>query len=149
MKEPWETKDTTNRKEPKTMTYGELITKATPEQRREVRERVEKIIGTKEQAKASAASLTERIQKGNAWEKQYEKLAKVFLEKGAEALSLHFTQRGRFCEGVTASGKKWRLEGNCGWTERSRYCGTLYIEGIGTVFTSGRLDKCFDYILNN
>lgn len=131
------------------MTYSELITNATPEERMEVKSRIEKIIGTKEQAKSTARNLSERIQMGSAWEKQYEKLAKVFLEKGEKALSMNFTQHGRTCEGVTASGKKWILYGNCGWTERSRYCGTLYIEGIGTVFTSGRLDKCFDYILNN
>lgn len=131
------------------MTYAEMISRATVEERRELRERIEKIIGTKAQARERGKDLSERIQNQSQWDKQYEKLAKVFLEHGAEALSMNFTQKGRWFEGVTVSGKKWILEGNNGWTERSRYCGSLYIEGIGTVFTSGRLDKVFDYILNN
>jgi hypothetical protein len=130
------------------MTYGELITKATPEQRKEMRSRIEKIIGTKEQAMRYASDLTDRIKNARRWESEYEKLAKVFLENGEKALALNFVQKGRYFEGVTASGKKWELEGNNGWTERSRYCGRLWIEGEGTVFTSGKLDKVFDYILN-
>lgn len=129
------------------MTYGELISKATPEQRKEVRNRIEKIIGTKDYTMQMASDLTERIKNATRWEKEYEKLAKVFLENGEKALAMNFIQKGRFYEGVTASGKKWELEGNNGWTERSRYCGRLWIEGEGTVFTSGKLDKVFDYIL--
>lgn len=131
------------------MTYAEWMSKATAEQRQEVRNRVEKIIGSKEQAKAGATDLSERINRGNKWQKQFELLSMVFFEHGEKALAMHFIQKGHTYEGVTASGKKWILEGNNGWTERSRYCGSLYIQGIGTVFTSGRLDKVFDYILNN
>ena len=129
--------------------YGELISKATPEQRKEVLERVIRIIGTAEQNTCCIKDLTARVQARAIWQKEYEKLAKVFLEHGAEALSMNFYQRGRDYEGVTVKGKKWTLDMNHGWTERSRYCGTLWIEDEGTVFTSGRLDKVFDYILNN
>ena len=121
----------------------------TVEQRKELRERIEKIIGKREWERERATSLTERIQNVQRWDKACERLEKVFLEHGEKALALHFTQKGASYEGVTADGKKWVLEANHGWTERSRYCGTLWIEGIGTVFTSGRLDKVFDYILNN
>lgn len=129
--------------------YADLITRATPEERAEVRRRVEMIIGTQDQAAATASNLTERIQKRSAWNKQYEKLAKLFLENGEKALSMVFTQNGRTFRGVTVSGKRWMLDGNNGWTTRSRYCGTLYIEGEGTIFTSGRLDRAFDYILTH
>lgn len=129
--------------------YADLITRATPEERAEVRRRVEMIIGTQDQAAATASNLTERIQKRSAWNKQYEKLAKLFLENGEKALSMVFTQNGRTFRGVTVSGKRWMLDGNNGWTNRSRYCGTLYIEGEGTIFTSGRLDRAFDYILTH
>lgn len=129
------------------MTYAELMRKASLEERVEIRDRVEKIIGKKEHAMRMASTLTERIQNASRWEKEYEMLAKVFLENGEKALAMNFIQKGRFYEGVTASGKKWELEGNNGWTERSRFCGRLWIEGKGTVFTSGRLDKVFDYIL--
>lgn len=131
------------------MTYADYITKATVEERIEMRKRVEAIIGTEEQAKATARDLSERIQKGFQYKKQFEKLAKVFWEHGDKALAMVYTQQGRRFKGVTASGKRWTLDGNCGWTERSRYCGTLYIEGEGVIFTSGRLDRVFDYILNN
>lgn len=131
------------------MTYSQLISNATVEERREVTARIEKIIGTKKQAMEAAESLTERIENASRWEKEYEKLAKIFLENGAEALAIVFMQKGNSFEGVTVSGKKWFLERNNGWTQRSRYCGTLYIQDVGTVFTSGRLDKVFEYILTN
>jgi lysyl-tRNA synthetase class I len=148
------------------MTYSQLISNATVEERREVTARIEKIIGTKKQAMEAAESLTERIENASRWEKEYEKLAKIFvfffpaaceyeklakifLENGAEALAMVFMQKGNSFEGVTANGKKWFLERNNGWTQRSRYCGTLYIQDVGTVFTSGRLDKVFEYILTN
>jgi len=131
------------------MTYSQLISNATVEERREVTARIEKIIGTKKQAMEAAESLTERIENASRWEKEYEKLAKIFLENGAEALAMVFMQKGNSFEGVTVNGKKWFLERNNGWTQRSRYCGTLYIQDVGTVFTSGRLDKVFEYILTN
>ena len=130
------------------MTYSDLMAKATAEQRKEVRARVEKIIGKKELAVLGATDLTEKIRMAQKWEKAYEQLAKVFLEHGEKALALNFMSYGRSSEGVTASGKKWVFTGNNGFTDRSRYCGDLYIEGEGTVFTSGRIDKVFDYILN-
>lgn len=128
------------------MTYSQLISKATPEQRKEVMERVIKIIGTPEQATASARDLTARINRRNQWNKDFENLSKVYLEHGEKALAMNFTQIGNTVEGVTASGKKWVLEKNWGFTERSRHCGSLWVEGTGTVFTSGKLDKVFDYI---
>lgn len=131
------------------MTYADYISKATPEERAEMQKRIEAIIGTQKAARESGRDLTERIQRSAEWRKQYEKLAKVFFENGEKALAMNFMQYGRTFKGVTASGKVWILEGNNGWTQRSRYCGSLFIEGEGTIFTSGRLDKVFDYILNN
>ena len=55
---------------------------------------------------------------------------------------------GRSAEGYTPSGKKVLWYGNCGLTLRSRYCGTLVIDGK-TIFTSGKLSKCYEYIHNN
>ena len=130
------------------MTYAEHMMKATAEQRKEVFSRVEKIIGTKKQAMDAGRDLTERIQNGNRWNKEFEKLATVFFEHGDKALAFQYVQKGRGFEGVTANGKKWILEANHGLTARSRYCGSLWIEGKGMIFTSGRIDKVFDYILN-
>ncbi len=132
------------------MTYGDYITKATPEERIEMRKRVEGIIGTKEQAKSFAKTLSDKIDAGAKWQKQFEKLSKIFFEHGEKALAMNYTQIGAYSfKGVTANGKRWILEGNNGWTTRSRYCGTLYIEGEGCIFTSGSLERVFDYILNN
>ena len=130
------------------MTYAELMSRASIEQRKEVQSRVIKIIGTQEQATAFATDLTERVQARTRWNNEYEKLAKVFLENGDKALAMNFIQKGRSFEGVTASGRKWYLDANHGMTARSRYCGSLWVEGEGTVFTSGKLEKVFDYILN-
>lgn len=130
------------------MTYAELMSKATLEQRKEVGERVRKIIGTRDQAVAYATDLSDKIKRASNYQKEFELLSKVFFEHGEKALAMHYVQRGQDFEGVTASGKKWLLERNNGWTERSRHCGSLWIEGEGMVFTSGRIDKVFDYILN-
>lgn len=130
------------------MTYAEWMSKATPEQRKEVADRVRKIIGTRDQAVVNHKDLSERIKAANRYQKEFELLSKVFFEHGEKALAMHYVKVGKDYEGVTASGKKWVLEGNNGWTERSRYCGSLWIQGEGTVFTSGRIDKVFDYILN-
>ena len=132
------------------MTYSELMSKATPEQRQEVYNRVTAIIGKEEVVVGSfekGKDFNEWFKARQAWDRGYERLAKVFFEHGAKALAMNFTQMGWSFKGVTASGKKWTLDANNGWTERSRYCGTLWIEGEGTIFTSGRLDKVFDYIL--
>lgn len=132
------------------MTYADYITKATPEERVEMRKRIEAIIGTKENAKAWGKDLSDKINRGMKWQKEFEKLSLIFFQHGEKALALNYTQiGGNSFKGVTANGKRWTLEGNNGWTERSRYCGTLYIEGEGTIFTSGRLDRAFDYILTH
>ena len=132
------------------MTYSELMSKATPEQRQEVYNRVTAIIGKKEVVVGSfekGKDFNEWFKARAAWDRSYERLSKVFLEHGEKALAMNFMQYGRSFRGITASGKRWILDANNGWTERSRYCGTLWIEGEGTIFTSGRLDKVFDYIL--
>lgn len=132
------------------MTYADYITNATPEERKAMKERIEAIIGTKEQAAAQAKDLSARITARSKWDKQYEKLAMVFFEHGEKALAMNFSKvNGNSFQGVTAGGKRWILEGNNGYCERSRYCGSLWIEGEGCIFTSGRLDRVFDYILNN
>ena len=118
------------------------------EQRKIMNDRIIKIIGTQESATKDTDDLTERVQKATQWRREFEKLQKVFQKHGEEALALSFIQKGRSFEGITASGKKWFLDANHGLTQRSRYCGSLWIEGVGTVFTSGKLDKVFDYILN-
>lgn len=58
-------------------------------------------------------------------------------------------KRGIKWSGYTTKGLHYSIEGNHGVTERSRYCWTMYMEGHGTVFTSGTLETVAEYILNN
>lgn len=51
--------------------------------------------------------------------------------------------------GITPGGKRFSIEGNSGWTMRSRHCFTLYLEGYGVVFTSGEFWRAYGVIKNN
>lgn len=119
------------------------------EERIEISERIRGIIGKKEDCIREGMSNSERIKARFDYDKQFEKLANVYVKHGEKALAAHFTDYGSYKVGVTASGKKWILDGNNGYTERSRYCGTLTIEGEGTIFTSGTLSRAFEYIFTH
>ena len=121
------------------------------EERVEINRRIDKMIGSREQQRARANSfpLEERITSNSRYQKMRDELFKIAEKEGMEALSLTMISVGRSNTGVTAAGKKFIWEGNNGFTERSRYCGSLYIEGIGTVFTSGTIAKAIEYIIKN
>lgn len=51
--------------------------------------------------------------------------------------------------GITPNGKRFSIEGNSGWTNRSRHCFTLYLEGQGVVFTSGEFWRAYGVVKNN
>ena len=53
---------------------------------------------------------------------------------------------GRYFKGLTANGKRFFLDGNNGYTNRSRYCYTLTING-NTVFTSGEFVTAYRYLM--
>lgn len=53
---------------------------------------------------------------------------------------------GRWFSGKAANGKRFHLDGNCGWTTRSRHCYTLTING-NTVFTSGEFVTAYRYLM--
>lgn len=121
------------------------------EERKAINERIDKMIGTDEQQRIRVAGLdlTERINDNNHYRKMREKLFKIAEKEGVEALcSVLIGTRG-YCNGVTKSGKRFVFVGNNGMTIRSRYCGSLWIEGVGTVFTSGTIDKVLTYVLHN
>lgn len=123
----------------------------TLEERIEINHRIDKMVGTAEQQAelTKSMSLEDRIRSNMEYRKTRERLFKIAEKHGMEALTTTLLQCGRTCEGVTASGKKVIWEGNNGWAERSRYCGSLWIEGIGTVFTSGTIAKAVEYLINN
>lgn len=126
------------------MTFAELPY----EERQTITEKIQGIIGTKEQCTSESKSLSERIKSRKKYDDTFQKLAKIYIAYGETALSLTYVDKGWIKSGVTPNQKKWVLEMNNGYCERSRYCGTLFIDDKA-VFTSGRIEKAFEYILNN
>lgn len=122
----------------------------TPEERKEINRRIDMMIGSLEQEKKRTEDWRPEARANNLtrYNKTRAKLFKLAEKEGIVALST-VIQFGRWCEGATASGKKYIWDGNHGYTERSRYCGSLWIEGVGTVFTSGTIDKAVEYLLKN
>ena len=53
---------------------------------------------------------------------------------------------GRFFTGTTANGKRFCLDGNSGWTNRSRKCYSLTING-NLVFSSGEFVTAYRYLI--
>lgn len=123
----------------------------TLEERKTINELIDKMIGSNEHQRNLVAhlELVERINETNRYKKMREKLFKIAEKEGVEALCSVLIGTGRYCNGVTKSGKRFVFEGNHGMTIRSRYCGSLWIEGVGTVFTSGTIDKVLTYVLHN
>lgn len=118
------------------------------EERMRVTEMIRKIIGKREDSIKEGMSNSERIKARFEYDKLFEKLAKVWVNHGDRALAMNYTWYGSYGEGVTPNGKKWIFEmNNFGWTQRCHHCGSLYIEGEGTVFTSGTLARAFERIL--
>ena len=128
------------------MTFAELSL----EERIRVTEMIQKIIGKKEDVIKDGMSTSDRIKAREAYSKLFDKLTKVWMKGGDKALSLTYTWEGSYGYGVTPNGKKWVFNMNSfGWTQRSHHCGSLSIEGQGTIFTSGTLARAFERILEN
>lgn len=127
------------------MTYAELPL----EERLSLSEKIKKIIGTKDSWITESMDLSTKITQRSKYDKTFEKLAKVFLKYGDKGLSMNFTDNGSYKEGVTVSGKKWILYMNNGFTNRSWTCGSLFIEGEGNIFTSGTIERSFEYIFTH
>ena len=118
------------------------------DERVRVKEMIEKIIGTKSECITDRMSNSDRIKARFAYDKLFEELANVWCKYGDKALAMHYTDKGGIKEGVTPSGKKWVFYMNSfGWTQRSHHCGSLYIEGKGCIFTSGKLARAIERIM--
>lgn len=116
-----------------------------------INERIDAMIGSYIDFNQSIKEmdLSNKITARDKYNKLREKLFKIAEKNGEKALTLTMIQNGNTASGITANGKKFVWTINYGYSIRSRYCGSLYIEGIGTVFTSGTVAKAFEYILNN
>lgn len=128
------------------MTFTELSI----EERVRVTEMIQKIIGKKEDAITEKMSCSDRIKARDSYNKLFDKLTKVWMKGGDKALALTYTWDGLYCKGVTPEGKSWLFVMNSfGWTQRCHHCGSLYIEGQGTIFTSGTIARAFERILES
>lgn len=105
---------------------------------RAVNKQIEKIIGEEPEAVDQKIAYTSA-------RRELQQLAQKY---GDEVLTGQLLNYGRWAEGYTPSGKRVHFELNRGATKRTFYCGTLKIDGK-TIFTSGRIGKCFEYIFNN
>lgn len=120
------------------------------EERARVAEMIYNIIGKREDQITADMSRDDRIKTRFEYDKLFDKLAKVWAKYGDKALATQYTDRGAIKEGTTPNGKKWQFYMNSyGWTHRTHHCGSLYIEGVGCVFTSGTMAKAFERIFEN
>lgn len=123
----------------------------TTSERISINQRIDFLIGSREQFRQEIEKmdLCDRIKEREQYNKIREKLEKIAEKYGEKALIVTLIQDENSVKGVTACGKTFFWTPNCGLEKRSRYCGSLYIDGIGTIFTSGTITKVFEYILNN
>jgi hypothetical protein len=124
------------------MTYDERLA---------INERIDAMIGSYVDFRDSIKdmNLSDSITAQDKYNKLRDKLFKIAEKHGEKALVLTMIQDGNTSSGVTPNGKKFFWYANNGYSIRSRHCGTLYIEGVGTIFTSGTVAKAFEYILEN
>lgn len=128
------------------MTFAEL----SREDRIRVTEMIQKVIGKREDCITEKMNTSDRIKSKFNYDKLFDKLTKVWLKYGDKALAMNYTVSGAVAKGVTPGGKAWEfILNNYGWTERCHHCGSLYIEGIGCVFTSGTMARAFERIFEN
>lgn len=79
-----------------------------------------------------------------------ERAAKKQREERVKELKERFEKQGIPTEGITASGKKYRISHNqYGFTKRTDNCWQMAIEDKGTVFTSGTIETVARYILTH
>lgn len=74
--------------------------------------------------------------------KKREELWKLEFEQEQKEWAKDGIKLNRRYAGETPSGKKFMIYGNNGFTNRSRHCFTLYIDG-NTIFTSGEFWRCY------
>lgn len=123
----------------------------TIDERNAINARIDAMIGGWDKFEESVkdASLSEKIDARAKYRSLREKLLKIAEKGGEKALAMTLIEDGRTSTGLTANGKHFVWTANNGYTARSRYCGSLYIEDVGMVYTSGTVAKAFEYIINN
>ena len=100
-----------------------------------------------EKAEAEVEEYRQQIEKIEDLKKREELMKAEFEAEQKEWAKDGITLEARY-HGLTPNGKKFLIFGNNGFTERSRHCFTLYIDGE-TIFTSGEFWRAYGIIRNN
>jgi hypothetical protein len=77
---------------------------------------------------------------------QKEKISKLI--RRYDVSKINFNKNGNYINGTTANNKSFTWYPNNGMEIRSRYCGTLVIDGK-TIFTSGTIQKAIPYLFDD
>lgn len=120
----------------------------TREDMAKVNARITEIIG--ERPRTDRMATPEQMNEKRQWDKARDDLWKLVEEYGIEVITgeaMVFYGSSR-AEGYTPKGKRAEWYRNHGYTRRSLYCGRLNIDGE-TIFTSGTVAKCFEYIFTH
>lgn len=111
----------------------------------ELKDRIER---AERRTQKAEAAYTEHVKEVEAIEdlKRKEELQRLEFEAeqrewAKDGITLEARYRGK-----TPKGKGFSIVGNNGWTNRSRHCFTLYLEGQGVVFTSGEFWRAYGVI---
>ena len=86
-------------------------TEMTTQERTEIERRIDVMVGSREQQRkiTEAMSLEDRINSNNRYNKVRAQLFKIAEKEGLKALASVVITGGKWCEGCTASGKKYVL----------------------------------------
>lgn len=100
--------------------------------------KLEELAGKVEEVKAQEEAEEELKRKAEAYKKEFEEEVKEWAKDGITLLGRYY--------GNTPKGKRFYIHGNWGWTDRSRHCVTLIIDG-DCIFTSGEFWRAYAYIM--
>jgi len=122
----------------------------TTEERNQIDDIIDLLIGSEEEHRQSTKGkeLSQIINSNFKYRAMREELVAIAEKYGVKTMQVTLITCGNDAKGYTPAGKKVVWIRNSGWTMRSRYCGTLKIEGE-TIYTSGSIAKCFAYMINN
>lgn len=114
-----------------------------------------------DELKAKITNIENRLAKANEKVEAYHKEIEAIddMKRKEELMKLEWEQEQaewlkdgikleRRYAGETPKGKRFVIYGNCGWTDRSRHCFTLRIDG-NTIFTSGEFWRCYAVVKNS
>ena len=116
------------------------------EEQREAREKEEAVVARCESIERRM--LTQAEQEANAAQRkaEYERWLAEFKAECLKDGIIIDNACGTWFDGTAANGKRFYLDRNNGWTERSRHCYTLTIGGVA-IFTSGEFNTAYRYLM--